>query len=212
MEYKKLIEEQIRLAKKVELKDGFDKLELLGGVDQAYVGDKIISCAVVVNADSLKLVDKACTISYPPMPYVPGFLSYREGPIIVETISKLNERPDVLFVDGNGILHPRRFGIASHVGLLLDIPTIGVAKKLLTGEVRGDTVYLDKEAVAKVLATKEHAKPIYVSPGHKVSLRTALELSRKTLTGYKLPYPLHLAHKFATKMKRKQKSLMKSED
>ena len=133
MNVDELKKEQLKFAKKVVIKDDYDELFYIGGVDQAFVGEKVISAVIVMEYKTMKIVEKKYAVVDAPMQYIPGFLSYREGPAIVGAVNKLNQKPDILLVDGNGILHPRKIGLASHVGILLDIPTIGVAKKLLMG-------------------------------------------------------------------------------
>ena len=197
----KLKEEQIKLAKKVIIKDDFSDLTTIGGCDQAFYENKIISSVVILEYDTLKFVEKKHAVSDITMPYVPGFLSYRESPVIVEAFSKLKSRPDVLMVDGNGILHHRRIGMASHLGLLLDQATIGVAKNKLMGEVREGKVFVDDEARAFEVKTKDFAKPVYISPGHRLCMKTSLEVFKHCMKGHKLPEPLRLAHKFANKIK-----------
>ncbi len=199
MNITKLKEDQLKLARKIITKDAFEKLELVAGVDQAIKGENLISVVVVCEEKTIKEMEKVSAEKKAPMPYVPGYLSYREGPVIVESYLKLKQKPDVLMVDGNGILHPRRFGMACHIGLLLDIPTIGISKKLLCGDMDSDgKIIVDKEVVGQEILTKEHGKPIYVSPGHRISLKTAVEIVRKSVRPpHKLPEPLHLAHKYA---------------
>lgn len=202
MDLIKLKEEQIRLARKVELEDGFSEIQYVGGLDMAYVGDEIICQIVVMEAESLKVVDQANEIRVPAMKYVPGYLSYRESPLIVDAFTKLTTKPDLLFVKGNGIIHPRGLGLASHVGLLLDMPTIGVAKKLLLGKEDRNIIEIDGKHVGFAFSTREHAKPIYISPGHLVSLESTEALTKRFCIGSKLPEPMHVAHRFATKLKR----------
>ena len=124
---------------------------------------------------------------------------------MIETYHRLELDPDIMLIDGNGRLHPRRMGLACHVGLSLDKPTIGVAKNLLTGEIQGDDILLNGEKLAKIMETKNKAKPIYISQGHKVSLSKALEITKACSTVHKLPEPLHQAHKLANKVRRKIK-------
>ena len=114
----------------------------------------------------------------------------------------LEQKPEVLIVKGNGILHPRRIGMASHVGILLDIATIGIAKKMMAGEIRERTIYVEKEARGYELITREHSKPLYISPGNKISLKKSLEVIKNCLRyPNKLPMPLHLAHKYGNQIK-----------
>ena len=198
MNIKKLKEEQLALAKKVSVKDEVEELNLIAGCDQTFADNKIISGIVVLRYNDFEVVEKQYSSVRAAIPYIPGFLSYREAPAIIEAFNKLENKPDVLIVEANGILHPRKLGMASHVGLSLDIPTIGVAKKLLCGEVKNSKVYVNDEVRASVLVTKEHANPLYISPGHKVNLRRALEIVKKCIKlPHKLPEPLHLAHKYA---------------
>lgn len=202
MNIKDLKKEQLRLAKKVIVKDDFDEIKYVGGCDQAYADNKVISAVVVMDAQSLEIVEKKYAVAEAPMQYIPGFLSYRESPAVMEAMAKLEKKPDLLFVDGNGILHPRKIGMASHLGILLDMPTIGVAKKLMLGEAADGKITFEGEVLARELRTKEHAKPIYVSPGHRVSMKTAYEWAHKcVLEKHKMPEPLHEAHKYSNKIK-----------
>lgn len=198
----KLKAEQISLAKKVVCREEFDKVKLVAGVDQAFINDEVISAIVVCDYKTLKLVEEKYAIVKAAIPYIPGYLSYREAPAIVEAYGKLEQKPDVLIVDGNGILHPRRIGMASHVGILLDLPTIGVAKNLLLGNVMDREVMVGNEVRAFELVTKEHAKPIYVSIGHKITLGSSVRIVKESMVyPHKLPEPLHLAHKKANEVR-----------
>jgi deoxyribonuclease V len=209
----KLKEEQLKLAREVVLKDSFSKANLIGGCDQAFIGDDVVSAIVVCDKD-MKVVEKKYAVVKSTIPYIPGFLFYREGPAMVEAFNKIERKPDVLLVDGNGILHPRRFGMASQLGVLIDIPTIGIAKNLMMGEVREGKVYVDREIRGFELLTREYAKPLYVSPGHKISLGKSIEVVKSCLRHpHKLPEPLHLAHRYVKRIvkgptnKNKQQSL-----
>ena len=202
MNIQKLKEEQERLAHKVLIQDSFDSLTTIGGCDQSYAGKKIISSVVVVNAKTLEVIEKTSAILDCDFPYIPGYLSYREAPVIIEAFNKLKNKPDILLVDGNGILHPRRIGLASHVGIALDVPTIGVAKNLTFGQNSEGKIIIDKEVCAVEFVSRKYARPVYVSPGHKVSLSTALEVIKNSIKPpHKLPEPLHIAHRLATKLK-----------
>ncbi|MBW2971543.1 endonuclease V [Candidatus Woesearchaeota archaeon] len=202
MNIRDLKKEQLKLAKKVTVKDDFEEMNYIGGCDQAFIDNKVISAVVVLEYKTLKLVEKKYAVVDAPIQYIPGFLSYREGPAIVEAVSKLQQKPDIMMVDANGILHPRKIGMASHVGILLDMPTIGVAKKLLLGEEIDGKIVVEGEKRAVVLKTKEHAKPIYISPGHRISLKTSEEIVKKCMVEkHKLPEPLHEAHKYSNKIR-----------
>lgn len=189
--------EQLKLAGEVILRDSFSKINYLAGCDQAFLEDDVIS-AVVVLDKSLKVIETKYARLKPEIPYVPGYLFYREGPAIIDAFNKLETKPDILMVGGNGILHPRRIGIASHLGIVLNIPTIGVAKKLMCGDVEKGKVYMDKEVRGIELKTKEHSNPIYISPGHNITLGRSIEIVKDTLKfPHKMPEPLHFAHKAA---------------
>ncbi len=199
-----LKKEQIKLAKKVVLKDDYEEITYIGGVDQAFLDNKVISGVVVMEMKTLKIVEKKYAVVEAPMQYIPGFLSYREGPAIVEAITKLDQRPEMLLVDGNGILHPRRIGLASHVGILLDIPTIGVAKKISMGEIKDGKIMDEGRVLGIELKTKEYSKPIYISQGHRVSLKSCEKIVKQvSVEGHKMPEPLHEAHKYVNKVRKK---------
>ena len=199
----KLKEEQIKLAQKVVISDTVKTIKTIAGAEQAFMENKVISAIVVCDYDSLEAIEKKCVVVEAKMPYISGYMFYREGPALIEAFNKLENKPDILIVNGNGILHPRRIGMASHTGILLDMPTIGIAKSFMIGEKRENTVYVDKEARGYELITREHANPIYISPGHKVSLKTSFDIIKHSLKHpHKLPEPLHLAHAYANKIRK----------
>ncbi|MBU0979516.1 MAG: endonuclease V [Nanoarchaeota archaeon] len=203
MNLHKMMEEQERLAKKILTSDSFDELNYVGACDMAFTLHDMIASVVVLEYKSLDMVERKYAIQPQRMPYKAGFRSYREAPIIIEAFNMLRQKPDVMFVTGNGILHPRRFGLASHLGLALDVPTIGVAKKLLCGELKDGKVIVDKEIRAVEVRTKPYAKPLYVSPGHRMSMKTAMKVFNEMLKKHKLPEPMKLAHRYANDVKKK---------
>src|SRR3989338_11624578 len=150
VDFAKLKEEQLKLAKKVTLKDYFEKLNLIAGVDCAYNQYDAIAAIVVCDYKTMEVKEKVFAIVKAKVPYLKGFLAYREGPAISSAYAKLQNKPDVMLFDGNGILHPRRCGLASHMGILLEQASIGIAKQLLIGEVKGNKVYIEKEARAEL--------------------------------------------------------------
>ncbi|MCF7860857.1 endonuclease V [Candidatus Woesearchaeota archaeon] len=205
---KKLMMEQKKLHTRLILSDQFDKINLVAGTDTVYIGNKLINTIVIFDNRTKEIIDRVHTCEKVTFPYVGGFLSYREAPSIVKTFSKLTKKPDLLFVRGNGILHPRMFGIACHVGLFLDVPTIGVAKNQLCGNLVENSIYIEKTCVGRGIVSKKNAKPIYISPGHRVSMKSACEITKEWLTDYKMPLPLHKAHSYASKIKNKLKTTL----
>lgn len=204
----RLIQVQRRIASRVILEDGYSEVAV-AGVDQAFpdLKDLVISGAVVMDR-SQKIIDKASHTLKAAIPYVPGFLSFREGPAAIKALRKLKVKPTLIFVDGCGINHPRMAGLASYVGVILGIPTIGVSKNVLCGmfEVPVDVgdakplVYGEK-VVGYVLKSKKGCRPIVIAPGHRVSVDSSLELARQYLKGHKLPEPCRLAHEYANRVK-----------
>lgn len=202
----KLQKEQLELAKKVILKDSFEKLETVGGVDQVFTENKIISAIVVCDYKTMDVVEEASAVVDSKMKYIPGMRAYRELPAITEAYNKLNVKPDVLIVGGHGVTHPRGLGIASHAGLVLDQATIGIANKLIVGEIVNYKVVINGKEKGAMISAKEKSNPIVVSPGHMVSLKTAVEIARKCIRQpHKLPEPLHLAHRLGNKVKKELK-------
>ena len=184
----------------------------IGGCDSSFpTPDTILSVVVVLEFPSLALVEKVYSHGPVTMPYVPGFLSFREAPNVVQAFAKLQTRPDVLMVDGHGIAHPRRVGIAAHLGVLLDVPTFGVAKNKLTGTFqepgpeKGSTAPLTDarsgELIGEVVRSKANVLPLFVSPGHRCDQATATRLTLACLRGYKLPEPTRLADYWAEAFK-----------
>jgi deoxyribonuclease V len=187
--------------------------QLIAGCDSSFpTPDTILSVFVVLKFPSLELVEKVYNYGPVDLPYVPGFLSFREAPNLIEAFAKLEHQPDVIMVDGHGIAHPRRMGIAAHLGVLLDMPTFGVAKQKLTGRftepgiVQGHiSPLLDNktdELIGQVVRSKDKVLPLFVSPGHRCDQATATRLTLGCLRGYKLPEPTRLADYWAEQFKK----------
>ncbi|MCX8194412.1 MAG: endonuclease V [Candidatus Pacearchaeota archaeon] len=201
-----LKEEQRKLAKEVSLKDAFDfkNATRFGGVHVEILQEtrEILATAVVCN-ENLEPIEEKYAIRPIRFPYIPGFRAYRELPALTIAIGKLEEQPDFVFIEAQGIAHPRGLGLASHLGIVLNKPTIGLSKSVLVGEHVGDEVVFNKKTVAKAIVTKQGAKPVYVSPGHMISLKTAIEMTKKCIKEpHKLPEPVVLARKAADRIKR----------
>lgn len=196
METFELVKEQLRLAPKIALRDGFDKVSSIAGIESFATKDKLIACVVVCEYPSLKFKEFKTYVLNNPLPYHPEFQAYREMPAMIEAYNLLDEEPDVILVKGTGILHPRRMGLASHLGLALNKPVIGVAIKLLFGNLRDKEIVYQNEIMGFELKSKEHANPLYITPGHQISLGSMLEIVSKSIQfPHKVPEPMHLAHK-----------------
>ncbi|QNM96644.1 deoxyribonuclease V [Chitinimonas koreensis] len=208
---------QRRLAAEVRLEPLAGPVRFVAGVDvSSEWHGSLLSAAVVVFAyPSLTPVESVFAEHESAFPYVPGFLSFREIPALLKAFAQLRQAPDVLFVDGQGITHPRRLGIAAHLGVLLDLPSVGVAKSSLYGSwqepVRpGDgQPILDPrsgELLGTAFKSKARSKPILVSPGHRITHDEALALVRSMLQGYRLPITTRAAHDAVNAYRRSRKA------
>lgn len=199
---------QAELAQRVSLQDDFAEPHLLAGFDVGFEDEGAVTRAAVVllNAQTLQLIEAHLVRVSTSMPYVPGLLSFRELPALMEARAMLTRMPDLVFVDGQGIAHPRRLGIAAHFGVATGLPTIGVAKKVLCGNYEepgpqpGDRSPLlhRGEQIGWALRSKRRCNPLIVSPGHRVSMETSAMLVLRFLAGYRLPEPTRLADRLAS--------------
>lgn len=199
---------QSEIASKIVVEDDFEPLRTVAGADCAFVDGLIICGIVVLDYGTPDVVERAHVVQDVVFPYIPTFLTFREGGAIVAALAKLKTRPDLLMFDGCGINHPRRVGIASHVGAVLDIPTIGVAKNILCGNAEvpesvGDVkpLVFEGEQLGWVMKTTRRSNPIIVAPGHRVSVEGSLEIVRHCLGGHKLPETTRLAHLYVNEVK-----------
>ena len=219
---------QKELAQKLELTDRIDPVTHIAGMDIGFENNGDTTRAAVVllrwdpaTAPDLTVVEQIVHREPTRMPYIPGLLSFREIPAALGAFEKLSIMPELIMVDGQGIAHPRRLGIAAHLGLWLDLPTIGVAKSRLygkheeVGEMRGDWVPLrsGRDTIGAVLRSRSKVKPVFVSPGHRISLKTSLEWVMSCLGRTKLPEPTRLADRLASRRdQRKQTVIQTSEN
>ncbi|MEM1041664.1 MAG: endonuclease V [Bacteroidota bacterium] len=193
------------LAALVRFKPLAEDIATACGVDVSVRGDRVRAALVVLRLADFEVIDQATWEGPTAFPYVPGLLSFREMPAVLPALDTLTTEPDVFVLDAHGYAHPRRFGLACHLGVLLDKPAIGVAKTRLTGRydepgpTKGDLAPLtDKgEPIGAVIRTRENVKPVFVSVGHRASLRTAVKLTLRCATRFKLPMPTHLAHRLS---------------
>jgi deoxyribonuclease V len=182
-----------------------DRIELLAGVDVSVKNEQSQAAIVVATYPGFLVIETVLARRPTPFPYIPGLLSFREGPVLEEAFEKLRSEPDVFLFDGMGIAHPRRIGIASHMGLWLQRPTIGCGKTLLCGrykdlgEEKGSSAPLiDKgETIGVALRTRTAKNPMFISPGHMADIPTAAELVLRCSPKYRLPEPIRLAHNAA---------------
>jgi len=198
------------LSKRVVCEDNLPKqIKYVGGVDVAYCGDISVGAVAVLDFNSFELIESQTVYCKTRFPYVPTLLSFREISPSVLAIKKLQTKPDVFLVDGQGIAHPCRLGFASHLGLAINKPTIGVAKSLLCGEVgefteKGLAPITDKgEIIGIAVVTVSGKKPVYVSVGHKVSLNRAIAIVRHFSHRNRVPEPIREAHRIANEEKKK---------
>jgi len=211
LSYKEAVRIQQQLASLVKSTAMRKKAVIIAGLDCAFSkdGKKIFAAAIVINLTDFSIIETATAARKLEFPYIPGLLSFREAPACIEVIEKLKNTPDCFIIDGQGIAHPRRFGIASHIGLLIDKPTIGCAKSRLTGTFeepkkrKGSFSPLmdSDEQIGAVLRTRTGVKPVFVSVGHKCTLEDAIKIVLDCTTKYRLPEPSRLAHQFVGRAK-----------
>jgi deoxyribonuclease V len=211
LSYKEAIEIQHRLASLVRFTAIKRKPRIIAGLDCAFSkdGKRIFAAVIVIDLSDFSIIETATAARKVDFPYIPGLLSFREAPACIDAIEKLKNTPDVFLVDGQGIAHPRRLGIASHIGLLIDKPVIGCAKSRLIGTFdepgskKGSYSPLmdSDEEIGVVLRTRTNVKPVFVSVGHKCTLGDAIKVVLECTTKYRLPEPSRLAHQLVGQTK-----------
>ncbi|MDI6776956.1 MAG: deoxyribonuclease V [Syntrophales bacterium] len=184
--------------------DVIEPIKTIAGADVSYEKRKgiLFAAVVLLSWPAMDIIEEASSIEEVRFPYIPGLLTFREGPALLKAFEKLNHIPDAIIFDGQGIAHPRGIGLASHMGLFLDIPTVGCAKTRLIGSygVVGDRVgdctgmVYNNRLIGAVLRTREKVKPVFISQGHRIGLQRAVELVLSCCTGYRLPEPVRRAH------------------
>lgn len=174
---------------------------LIAGVDACFTGSTVVAAATLFTYPGLQHLGDAVAKERMIFPYIPGYLSFREGPAIIKALRKLIKKPDVVLFDGQGIAHPLHMGIASHVGVVLDIPSVGCAKSRLVGiydapgPCKGDwsPLYYQGREVGAVLRTRDRVRPLFISPGHRVDLMTSIDIVLHAVSSYRLPEPIRRA-------------------
>lgn len=205
---------QQELQKKISLQPMNNAPQYIAGADISFDrGSNLLHAAIIIlELDTLTPVARSLASDSSSFPYIPGLLAFREIPVLLKAWNQLNQKPDLLLLDGHGIAHPRRMGIATHFGIEVDYPTIGCAKNILTGThgelgiEKGDKAELvdDNEKVGIALRSRRNVNPVYVSPGHKCYFYDAYEVMMQSLTKYKLPKTTRLAHQWANKLRKGQ--------
>ena len=213
---KEAVELQKRLRERVRVEPLKGKVETVAGADISFnkFDPTIYTAVVVLRLPNLEVVEEVGIVSETKFPYVPGLLSFRESPSVLEAWSRLKTEPDAVMFDGQGLAHPRRVGIASHVGLIINRPTFGCAKSVLVGKYeepgagRGAwTPLVDKgETVGAALRTKDRVQPIYVSPGHLMDVESAVALTLRCHGGYRQPEPTRRAHLLVNALRRGERA------
>ena len=203
---------QRELAARVDTSRRLGPYQTVAGADVSYnkFSPVLHAAVVVLRADTLAEIERAGVVAEARFPYIPGLLSFREAPAVIEAFRKLTVRPDLLICDGQGIAHPRRLGLACHLGLWLGIPTIGCAKSWLYGRYeepgseRGDWTPLTdgEETIGAVLRTRSRVQPLFVSPGHLCDLAGAIAAVLAATSKYRLPETTRLAHNFVNELRR----------
>jgi deoxyribonuclease V len=211
LSYQQAIELQKRLARQVKHTKLRKQPKTVAGLDCAFSknGRKIIAVVVVLKLPGFELIETVNATKKVTFPYIPGLLSFREAPVCIAAFQKLQNQPDIFTIDGQGIAHPRRLGLAAHLGLFFDKPTFGCAKSRLTGQFdepqseKGAYTSLKDgdEIIGAVLRTRTNVKPLFVSVGNKCLLRDAIKITLACTTRYRLPEPTRLAHQFVSRLK-----------
>ena len=207
----KIIQEHLRAKVKiVRLKK---KPRFIAGVDGAFSERRVFAAACLFSYPDLEFIAETTAVARITFPYVPGFLSFREGPAIIHAVERLKTKPDLILVDGQGIAHPRGIGIASHIGVLLDIPTIGCAKSRLIGRFsepglkkgRWSPLLHEGKIIGAVLRTRDGIRPLFVSPGHRISFVDSIDIVLACTRHYRISEPLRRAD-FLSKKARRERS------
>ncbi len=208
---------QERLRPRLEQQDRFGRVRHIAGADVAFRDGYACAGVLVFSYPGLNLTEVAHAVAPQVFPYVPGFLTFREGPALLKAFAALRTRPDLIMFDGHGVSHPAGFGLASHMGVLLKTPSIGCAKSVLVGEwdakaldgARGAWTPLIYKAkrVGAAVRTRDDTKPIFVSTGHRVSLRTAIRIALACCAGYRIPEPTRQADIAVARLKREPRGI-----
>jgi len=209
---------QKKLATQVIKEDKLNEIRYIAGADVAYAkkNDELIAAVVILDVNTLEVIETVIAEDKAQFPYIPGLFSFRELPSLIKAFAKLKNTPDLIVCDGQGIAHPRRFGLASHLGVIFDIPTIGCGKTLLLGKhdepdkTRGSVspIVHNNEIIGNVLRTQDRINPIYISIGHRILLETACKWVLRLSPKYRLPETTRKADQVVRKILKAKQSLL----
>ena len=203
IDFKELKEIQKQILKGVSLKDSGTEIKCIAAVSLTSKEKKMLCAVVVLDVETLSVLEEKQTVTDELMQYSPNFVAFREGPSIVQTLKELEIKPDVILIEGIGALLPYKVGTASYVGVLMNKPCLGVSKTLILGRLEEDKILVKEKECGFALKTKEFANPVYVTLGHNLSLENARLLMSKLINPeFKMPYQLHLSHKALLKLKK----------
>nr|WP_281033905.1 endonuclease V [Methanohalophilus mahii] len=198
------------MGRKVVTIDGFENIKLIGGADCTYFKNLVICCIVVLKYPTMEFVERTFHIGKISFPYIPGYFSFREGEGTIRAYQKLSNKPDLLMINACGVTHPANAGFASHIGVVLDKPTIGITKRMFCGRAKipqkeneAQPLYDGGKQRGWLLKVLSETKPIVITVGHRTSIKSCLEITIKCLKGSKMPEPLRLAHRCAGEEKKK---------
>jgi deoxyribonuclease V len=187
------------------------KVRWVAGCDVAYTKktSQLFAAVVVLDIEKMETTEAVFAKGEERYPYIPGLLSFRELPVLLKALKKVHHVPEVLILDGQGIAHPQGLGLASHLGVLIDIPTVGCAKSKLVGDYQPfsknkgayEYLYFRRNKVGAVVCTKDRVNPLYVSPGHRIDIRASIRVVLRSCAGFRIPEPLRRAHTLATSIR-----------
>lgn len=203
VDFKELKNVEKKILEGIKLEDNFSAAKTIGAFDIAYINHTYKCVAVVLNIETKEIIEETESEGEEVMPYSPNLTPFREGSAIVSTYRKIKNKPDILMVKGMGAVHSKRIGLANYVGVILNKPCIGVSKELAYGRLEEERIMFDGVLKGIAIKVKPYSNPVFVSPGHNISLNASVEITKKVIDEqYKMPLPLHLAHKHLNKLKK----------
>ena len=201
-EYRELKEIYSRIIKAIKFQNEFSEIKTIGALDISF-SDKNAACAaVVMTYPELEIIEVKTLTTKEPIKYSPTLIAFREGNPLIKTYKLLENKPDLILISKPGSTNPKKVSTPGYVGVLINKPTIGVSKDLVYGHLEEDRIILKEEQRGLAIRTREHARPIFISPGFGVDIETAVNIVKKCTTEFKMPLPLHLAHKYSNKTKK----------